>query len=159
MNARGAMVALVGVFLSLAACGGGEVSPSQQAGASPAADSATGAANERIHSRYLIAEFEKNKDAAAKRFGGKFVIFEVFVDQHGTNDHGPYVRVKSEPFATRFIYCYYDSSQEAAIANLKSGSVEFLKGRIGEFEDVFLSVRECSLAQGELLGGGTKGGG
>ena len=156
MNTRGAMVLFVGVFLFLAACGGGELSPTQQAGGSAAQDSATSA--ERIHSRYLIAEFEKDKDAAAKRFGGKFVIFEVFVDQLGTNDRGGYVRVKSEPFANRFIYCYYDSSQEAAITNLQSGSVVFLQGRIGEFEQVLLSATECSLARVETLGGGIQGG-
>lgn len=155
MSTRGALVALVGAFLFLAACG---ASPSQQTPASAATDGSRAEAIERIHSRYLVSEFEKDKSAAAKRFGDKLVIFEAFVDQHGTNDHGPYVRVKSEPFATRFIYCYYDSSQEADIANLKSGSVVFLKGRIGEFEDVFLSASECAVAQGEQLGGGTRGG-
>lgn len=155
MSTRGAVIALASTFLFLTACGGG---PSQQTPASSVSDSGKTATIERIHSRYLISEFERDKSAAARRFGEKVVIFEGFVDQHGTNDRGPYVRVKSEPFATRFIYCYYDSSLGADIANLKSGSVVFLKGRIGEFADVLLSVSECALAEGELLGGGTKGG-
>jgi len=157
MSARGALVGLVGAFLFLAACGGG--GPSQQTPSSAATDSGKNTAIERIHSRYLISEFEKDKDAAAKRFRGKVVIFEAFVDQHGTNDQGPYVRVKSEPFAARFIYCYYDSSQAADLANLESGSVVFLMGRIGEFADILLLASECQKAQGEMLGGGTKGGG
>jgi hypothetical protein len=150
---RVAAIAIAGISLILAACGGGEGSPSKPADGT-SAPAGGGDAGQRLHSRYLISEFEKNKDAAARQFGGKMVTFEGFVDRHGTNDDGTYVRVKSEPYASRFIYCYYDSSQEAAIEGLNPGVIVFLTARIGEFQDVFLSASECSVAQPE---GGTGG--
>lgn len=159
MSTRVIAIAIAAVAIIAAACGGNDDAASNEAAGTGTTPAAAGSAvAERIHARYLISEFERDSEAATKRFGGKFVTFESFVDKHGSNDTGDYVRVKSEPFATRFIYCYYDKSLAPEIPALESGSVVFLNGRIGEFEDVFLQVYECSIAEVELKGGGTQSG-
>lgn len=148
----GAMAVMAAVLV-VAACGGGDSDDADTG------DAGSQVSTERIPSRYLLNAFEQDKSAADKEYGNKYVTFEAFVDQHGTNDVGTHIRLKSEPFATRYIYCYYDPAQQLDIPKLEFGSVVFINGRVGEFEDIFLQVFDCSPATVETGGGGTLSGG
>lgn len=148
----GAMAVMAAVLV-IAACGGGSNDDADTG------DAGSQVSTERIHSRYLISEFERDGSGAAKEYGDKYITFEAFVDQHGTNSIGTHVRLKSEPFATRFIYCYYDPALQLDIPKMEFGSVVFVTGRVGEFEDIFLQVFDCSPATVDTAGGGTLSGG
>jgi len=148
-------IAILAAIVVVVACGGNDDSAG---GNSENGGAASSVSNERIHSRYLISEFEVDNPAAAEKFGDKYVTFKAFVDKHDSNDEGTFVRLKSEPFATRYIYCYYDPAQQPEIPNIDFGSVVFMTGRIGVFEDIFLYVYDCSPATVETEGGGTKSG-
>ncbi len=147
------MIVLAAVLV-MAACGGSD----DGAGGESENGGGNSATTESIHSRYLLSEFEIDNASAARKFGDKYVTFEAFVDKHDSNDEGTFVRLKSEPFATRYIYCYYNPAQQTDIPDMEFGSVVFITGRIGVFEDIFLRVYDCSAATVETAGGGTKSG-
>ncbi len=148
------VVALMAIVMLIAACGGSD--DPDNGGASDGGGGSDSA--ERIHSKNLISDFERDQAAADRKYGNKYVTIEAFVDKHDTNDTGTFIRVKSEAFATRFIYCYYDPAQQPDIPGLESGSVVFLNGRVGEFESIILQVFDCSTVTVETSGGGTLSG-
>lgn len=142
-------------MLAIVACGGSDAAVERDS----ENDAGSQVSTERVLSRYLISAFERDKSAATRQYGDKYITFEAFVDKHDSNETGTFVRLKSEPFATRYIFCYYDPALRLDIPKMEYGSVVFVNGRVGEFEDVFLQVYDCSAATVDTGGGGIQSGG
>jgi hypothetical protein len=150
----GAM-AIMATMLFVAACGADDGGGSGDTGNGSDGNQESG---KRVHSKILISEFERDNSTATREFGDKYVTVESFVDKHNSDEVGTYVRLKSEPFATRFIFCYYDPAVQLDIPDLESESVVFMNGRVGEFQDIFLRMYDCSTAAVDTAGGGIKSG-
>lgn len=125
------LVALGLMFVVVAACSNlrkrSSDSPTSNARETRASESA---APGQISAEDLFQEFQKDKDAAERKYKGQMVTVTGTIDKVKIGPSGnPYVLMKTSSLVLR-VQFLFDKSNEAALSQLKEGERVTIRGRV-----------------------------